>query len=313
MDSRSSLTRFAWLSILAAVLTISLKGAAYLLTGSVGLLSDALESLVNLVAAIGALVALTVAEREPDEEHTYGYEKAEYFASGLEGALILVAAVSIVVAAVPRLLAPAPIDAVGWGLAVSTLASLINLGVGWRLLAAGREYQSITLEADARHLLTDVWTSAGVIVGVAAVALTGWEWLDPLVALAVAVNIVWTGMGLLRRSALGLLDRALPPEERAAIQTVLSRYEREQGIQWHALRTRQAGRRRFVSVHILVPGSWTVHRGHQLLESIEADLRTHLPRATLFTHLESLDDPASWADTALDRAAIQPPPVSAPE
>jgi cation diffusion facilitator family transporter len=217
------------------------------------------------------------------------------------------------VAAVPRLLAPAPIDAVGWGLAVSTLASLINLGVGWRLLAAGREYQSITLEADARHLLTDVWTSAGVIVGVAAVALTGWEWLDPLVALAVAVNIVWTGMGLLRRSALGLLDRALPPEERAAIQTVLSRYEREQGIQWHALRTRQAGRRRFVSVHILVPGSWTVHRGHQLLESIEADLRTHLPRATLFTHLESLDDPAPWADTALDRAAIQPPPVSAPE
>jgi cation diffusion facilitator family transporter len=307
MDGPSTLTRFAWLSIFAAVLTISLKGAAYFLTGSVGLLSDALESLVNLVAAMGALVALTVVEREPSEEHAFGYEKAEYFASGLEGALILVAAVSIIAAAVPRLLSPGQIEEVGLGLAVSAFASLINLGVGWRLLQAGREYRSITLEADARHLLTDVWTSAGVIVGVAAVAITGWGWLDPVVALLVAANIVWTGVSLLRRSALSLLDRALPVEERATIQTVLAGYAHEQGIQWHALRTQQAGRRRFVSVHILVPGQWTVHRGHQLLERIEADLRTKLPMTTMFTHLESLDDPSSWADTELDRSSLPSP------
>jgi cation diffusion facilitator family transporter len=307
MDGARSLTRFAWLSIVAALLTISLKAGAYIITGSVGLLSDALESLVNLVAALGALVALTVAEREPDEERAFGYEKAEYFASGLEGALVLVAAVGIVVTAVPRLLRPEPVNEVGWGLVVSTLASLVNLGVAWRLFRAGREHSSITLEADARHLMTDVWTSAGVIVGVAAVALTGWLWLDPLIALAVAANIVWTGAGLVRRSALGLLDTALPPAERAAIEAILSRYAQERGIQWHALRTRQAGRRRFVSVHILVPGSWTVHEGHALLELIEADLRAALPTTTVFTHLESLDDPASWLDTALDRPAVGNP------
>lgn len=305
MNARSSLTRFAWLSIVAAVLTIGLKAGAYVLTGSVGLLSDALESLVNLVAAIGALIALTLIEREPDEEHAYGYEKAEYFASGMEGALILVAAGSIVAAAVPRLLDPRPIDDVGWGLAVSAVASLLNLGVGWRLMRAAREHNSITLEADARHLLTDVWTSVGVIVGVGAVALTGWERLDPGVALVVAANIVWTGVGLVRRSARGLLDAAVPADERAAVQAVLARYERELGIQWHALRTRQAGRRRFVSVHILVPGQWTVHRGHDLLETIERDVRSTLPIVTVFTHLESLDDPRSWEDTTLDRLAQQ--------
>jgi cation diffusion facilitator family transporter len=303
-----SLTRFAWLSIATAVLTISLKALAYLLTGSVGLLSDALESVVNLVAAIGALVALTVAERAPDEEHAYGYEKAEYFASGLEGALIFVAAVSIVVAAIPRLLAPQPIEDVGLGLAVSTLASLLNGGVAWRLFRAARAHGSITLEADARHLLTDVWTSLGVLVGVGAVALTGWLVLDPLIALGVAVNIIVTGVDLVRRSAKGLLDAAVPPAERAAIVGVLDRYAGERGIQWHALRTRQAGRRRFISVHILVPGDWTVHRGHQFLEEIEADLRATTPLTTVFTHLESLDDPASWDDMLLDRAA----PSSAP-
>jgi cation diffusion facilitator family transporter len=273
----------------------------------VGLLSDALESGVNLVAAIAALIALTVAEREPDEEHAYGYEKAEYFSSGLEGALIIAAAVGIVVAAVRRLLEPQPLGDVGLGLVVSAVASLINLAVGWRLLRAAREHRSITLEADARHLFTDVWTSAGVIVGVGLVALTGWARLDPLIALAVAANIVWTGVGLLRRSAKGLLDVALPPEERAAIQALLDRYAETEGIQWHALRTRQAGRRRFVAVHILVPGDWTVDRGHRLLEAIERDLRVMLPRTTVFTHLESLDDPASWEDTALDRIASAPP------
>jgi cation diffusion facilitator family transporter len=304
--SRPSLTRFAWLSIIAAVLTISLKAGAYFLTGSVGLLSDALESLVNLVAAIGALIALAVSEREPTEEHAFGYEKAEYFASGLEGALILVAAVGILVTAIPRLLHPEPISGVGWGLGISTAASLINLGVARRLFQAGRDYHSITLEADARHLMTDVWTSAGVIGGVAAVAVTGWDWLDPLIALAVAVNIVWTGSGLVRRSVLGLLDRALPADERDKVQAVLDRYQQERGIQWHALRTRQAGRRRFVSVHVLVPGAWTVQRGHQLLEELEGELRAALPGVAAFTHLESLDDPASWADMELDRDNAPP-------
>jgi cation diffusion facilitator family transporter len=291
------------LSIAAAVATITLKGGAYLLTGSVGLLSDALESLVNLVAAIGALIALLVAEREPNEEFAYGFAKAEYFSSGLEGALILVAAAGIVATAIPRILQPQPLGALGWGLLVSAVASLINLVVAQRLLRAGRQYQSITLEADARHLMADVITSAGVIVGVGLVALTGEIRLDPIVALLVAVNIVWTGIGLMRRSAYGLLDRALPQRERAAVQEVLARYVESEGARWHALRTRQAGRRRFVAVHILVPGDWTVQRGHQLLERIEHDIRAILPFATVFTHLESLDDPASYEDTDLDRMA----------
>ncbi len=302
ISASHSLTRFAWLSIAAAIITIALKTGAYLLTGSVGLMSDALESLVNLVAAIGALIALTVAEREPSEEYAYGLEKAEYFSSGLEGALVLAAAVGIVVAAIPRLLQPQPISAVGVGLAVSGVASLVNLFVARRLLRAGREYQSITLEADARHLFTDVWTSAGVILGVGLVALTHWDRLDAIVALAVAANIVWTGVGLVRRSALGLLDRALPLAERTAIQEVLARCTASDGIQWHALLTRQAGRRRFISVHILVPGDWTIQRGHELLERIEQDIRAIFPRATVQTHIEPIEDPASYEDAALDRA-----------
>ena len=298
-----SLTRFAWLSVAAAVATIGLKAAAYFVTGSVGLLSDALESLVNLVAALGAVIALMVAEREPNDEHAYGYEKAEYFSSGLEGALILVAAVAIIGAAVPRLIEPQPIGAVGLGLAVSALASLINLLVAWRLLWAGRTYQSIALEADARHLLTDVWTSVGVIVGVGLVALTGWERLDPIVALAVAGNIIRTGSGLVRRSTLGLLDSSLVRSERDAVERVLAHHTEPTGSAWHALRTRQAGRRRFISVHILVPGEWTVQRGHEMLEAIERDISSLFPLVTVFTHLEPLEDPASYRDTSLDRIA----------
>jgi cation diffusion facilitator family transporter len=296
-----SLTRFAWLSIVAAILAIALKTGAYLLSGSVGLLSDALESVVNLVAALGALVARAVAARAPDEEHAYGHAKAEYFASGLEGTLVLVAAVLIAAAAIPRLRHPEPLGAVGWGLAVSSVASLVNAAVARRLYHAGKRYRSITLEADAKHLLTDVWTSVGVLAGVGLVALTGWLRLDPLIALVVAANIVWTGVGLVRRSMLGLLDTALPAEERATIETILARYRAESGVQTHALRTREAGARRFMSVHILVPGGWTVQRGHRLLEALEGDLRAALPGTTVFTHLESLDDPASWDDTKLDR------------
>ncbi|BDG01125.1 cation diffusion facilitator family transporter [Anaeromyxobacter oryzae] len=304
MSSRPmSLARFAWLSIAAAVVTIALKTVAYLLTGSVGLLSDALESIVNLVAATLTLTMLNVAARPEDEEHAYGYGKAEYFASGAEGALILLAAVAIAWTAIARLLAPRPIEQAGLGLVVSTGASLVNLGVARVLLKAGRRHHSIALEADAHHLMTDVWTSAGVLVGIGAVALTGWQRLDPIIAIAVAVNIVWTGVQILRRSARGLLDRALPGQEQEALRQVLARYEGTEHVQFHALRTRQAGPRRFVSLHVLVPGIWTVSRGHALLEDIESGIRAVVPNCNVITHLEALEDPTSWQDVGLDRAA----------
>jgi cation diffusion facilitator family transporter len=301
ITNRSSLIRYAWLSIAAAVVTIGLKGLAYLFTGSVGLFSDAMESLVNLAGALMALAMLTVAARPADDEHTYGHGKAEYFSSGVEGTLILLAAISIGIAAVQRLITPKPLLQVGLGLGVSVVASVVNLGVALVLRRAGQRHQSITLEANARHLMTDVWTSAGVLVGVGLVAVTDWERLDPVIALIVAGNIVWTGVRIVRESALGLMDTALPLEEQTAVRDVLDQFA-PLGIQYHALRTRQAGARRFVSLHILVPGGWTVHRGHALLERIEEGIRQSLPNATVFTHLESLDDPASWDDVALDRA-----------
>lgn len=297
----ASLTRFAWLSIAAAVLTIALKSAAYLLTGSVGLLSDAVESLVNLAGALMALAMLAIAARPADEDHAYGHSKAEYFSSGAEGILILIAAVSIGVTAAQRLFAPKPLEQIGLGLLVSVAASLVNLSVALLLLKASKRYHSITLEANAHHLLTDVWTSAGVLVGVGAVALTGWQQLDPIVAFLVAANIIWAGLRIVRSSVLGLMDTALPAEELEAIQLVLDQHS-QNGVQFHALRTRRAGMRRFVSLHVLVPGEWTVQRGHELMEQIEADLRQAVPNMTAFTHLESLNDPASWNDTALDRA-----------
>lgn len=298
--NRPSLNRYAWLSIGAAIATIALKTVAYLATGSVGLLSDALESVVNLVAAIVTLLMLTLAARPPDEEHAFGHGKAEYFASGFEGFLIFVAAISIAVAAADRLISPRPLERVGFGLAVSVAASAINFGVARVLLAAGRRYHSIALEADAHHLMTDVWTSAGVLVGVTAVQLTGWLRLDPLVALAVAANIVWSGAVLMRRSMSGLMDAAMPAAQHGAVIEVLERYK-GQGLDYHALRTRQAGARGFVTVHILVPGEWSVSRGHHLLERIEADIRASVPHAIVFTHLEPLEDPASWHDVELDR------------
>jgi cation diffusion facilitator family transporter len=297
---RQTLTRFAWLSIGAAALTIGLKFAAYLVTGSVGILSDALESLVNLAAALMALAMLTVASRAPDEMHAFGYGKAEYFSSGVEGALILLAAASIVWTALPRLASPQPLEQVGIGVAVSVIASAINFGVARSLLRAGKAYRSITLEADAHHLITDVWTSAGIITGILAVHFTGWQRLDPIIAIVVAANIVRIGAQLLRRSVLGLMDRALPVAEQDAIKEVLSRYERRD-IHFHALRTRRAGARSFVSMHVLVPGNWTVQRGHDALEQIERDVRTAVPGSSVFTHLEPRDDPAAWQDNELDR------------
>ncbi|HSE90239.1 MAG TPA: cation diffusion facilitator family transporter [Candidatus Binatia bacterium] len=296
----ANLTRFAWLSIGAAILTIALKSTAYWLTGSVGLLSDALESLVNLVAAIMALAMLTIAARPADEMHAFGYGKVEYFSSGLEGALILLAAASIAWTAVPRLFAPQPLENVGIGLGISVLASAINFGVARVLMNAGKEHRSITLEADAHHLMTDVWTSAGVVLGVGAVALTGWVRLDPIIALVVAANILRIGWQLLGRSVRGLMDATLPAAERDAIKRVLNRYE-SQGIQYHALRTRQAGTRAFISLHVLVPREWTVKRGHDLLEQLERDIRSAVPGAQLFTHLEPQGDPAALEDIGLDR------------
>ena len=304
MDRRA-LTRFAWLSIAAALGTMGLKGLAYHLTGSVGLLSDALESLVNLAGALMALAMLSAAARPPDEDHAYGHSKAEYFSSVVEGTLILIAAVSIAAAATDRLVHPRPLEQVGVGLAVSVAASFVNLAVAIVLLRAGQRERSIALAAGAQHLLTDVWTSAGVVVGVAAVALTGWQPLDPIVALIVAANVLWSGYRLVRTSVDGLMDRALPAAEYAALRGVLNRHA-ESGIQYHALRTRESGARRFVSVHVLVPGAWTVHRGHELLERIEADIRGVVPNVTVLTHLESLDDPASWDDQALDRTTAPP-------
>ena len=307
--NRSSLTRFAWLSIAAAILTIALKAIAYLLTSSVGLLSDALESFVNLVGALMALAMLTIAARPADEDHAYGHSKAEYFSSGVEGTLILIAAVSIGVAASQRLLAPKPLEQIGLGVGVSIVASLVNLFVARVLLRASKHYHSITLEANAQHLMTDVWTSAGVLAGVGAVALTGWERLDPSVAFIVAGNIIWAGVAIVRKSVLGLMDTALPVEQQKLVQSVLEPHT-QNGVEFHALRTRQSGARQFVSFHVIVPGRWTVQRGHQLLESIEADIRRALPNVTVFTHLESLNDPASWDDTNLDRT--ETPPAESP-
>ena len=300
MDERRKLVRFAWLSIGTAVATMALKAGAYLFTGSVGLLSDALESGVNLVAAIAALISLMVAAQPPDEEHAYGHTKAEYFSSALEGGLILLAALAIVATAVERLLHPEPLRQLNLGLLISIVAAVLNFFVAKILLRAGRQYESATLEADAQHLLTDVWTTGGVVVGVGAVMVTGWEILDPIIAILVSLQIVRTGARLMWDASMGLMDTALPAEEQAKIVAILEEHM-EEGVEYHALRTRQSGAQRFVSFHIQVPGAWTVQRGHALLEEIEEDVRASLPRVAVFTHLEPLEDPASWADITLHR------------
>jgi cation diffusion facilitator family transporter len=285
--NRASLVRFAVLSVIAAILTIGLKTVAYLLTGSVGLLSDALESLVNLVGAVMAVSMLTIAARPPDADHNYGHDKAEYFSSGVEGALILIAAVSIAVAAYERLLAPKPLEQVGLGLGVSAVASFINFGVARVLFRVGKRHCSITLEANAQHLMTDVWTSAGVLGAVGAVSLTGWNRLDPIIALIVAANIVWTGVRLMRESISGLMDVAIPARELDIIMKILDHY-RSEGVTYHKLRTRRAGARGFVSMDVIVPSHWTIKSGHEVLERIEAEIRQALPNITAFTHLEPL-------------------------
>lgn len=294
------LKRYAWLSIAAALATILLKGWAWWLTGSVGMLSDALESFVNLAGAMMALAMLSLAAMPADDNHAHGHSKAEYFSSAFEGLLIFLAAVGIAYAAIVRLLSPQPLEAVGIGMAVSVAASIINLAASRILMGVGRKYKSIALEADAHHLMADVWTSTGVIVGVGLVWASGWLWLDPVIALLVALNIVWTGWKLLQRSADGLMDVSIPEADIRAIEDILSRY-RTHGLEFHALRTRQAGSRAFISFHLLVPGTWSVQQGHDWSERIEADIREAILYANITTHLEPKEDPLSLADQHLDR------------
>lgn len=297
-----SLKRYVWLSIAAAVSTIGLKTTAWWLTGSVGLLSDALESLVNLAGALMALWMMWLAEQPADEDHAYGHGKAEYFSSAFEGFLIFLAAVSIAVSAVSRLMNPKPLEAIGIGLGVSVVASIINFATARVLLNVGKKHHSVILEADAHHLMTDVWTSAGVIVGVGLVSFSGWLWLDPVIAIIVAINIVWTGFQLMRRSASGLMDSSAAPEVLAKLEALLATYK-AQGLDFHALRTRQAGNRVFVTVHVLVPGEWTVQKGHDMAERIEVEMLALLHNGHVTTHLEPLEDPVSMLDAGLDRQA----------
>lgn len=295
---RPSLTKYAWFSIGAALLTIGIKMVAYLTTGSVGLLSDALEGIVNLAAAIVVLITIRIVEQPPDESHQYGHDKAEYFSSGIEGTLIIVAALTILVTGVQRLLDPQPLEQIGLGLILAVLASGINLVVGQLLIRTGKQHDSITLEADGQHLMSDVWTSVGVVVGVALAWVTGLIWLDPLVAILVGLKIAWEGFGIFKRSTHGLMDSAIEAEEVAIVEKILNE-QCPQGVEWHALRTRQSGARRFVSVHILVDGDWTIQKGHDLAEDIERAVQREISNATLFTHVEPIDDPRALGDQEL--------------
>lgn len=303
--NRSNLTRFAWLSIGVAVFTIALKSIAYLLTGSVGLLSDALESIVNLAGGLMALGMLTIAARPADESHTYGHSKAEYFSSGVEGTLILIAAVLIAYTAIERIITPKPLEQIGIGLIVSVVASLANLAVALLLKRAGKQYNSISLTSNSHHLMTDVWTSGGVLIGVGAVAVTGWQVLDPIIAILVAVNIVWTGVGIIRNSVSGLMDSTLMKEDVGIIQGILDS-QKEPEVKFHALRTRQSGSVKIISMHVLVPGNWTVKRGHKLVTQIENEISNALADSQVFTHLESLSDPASMDHLPFEISENQP-------
>ena len=295
------LQRYAWMSVAAAIATIAMKTWAWQVTGSVGMLSDALESLINLAAALLALSMLRLAAAPPDAAHPYGRFKAEYFSSGIEGALIVFAAIAIAYAAVPRLADPQPIEAPLLGIAISAVASGVNLACGLLLISAGKRLHSIALEADGHHLMSDVWTSAAIIAGVAVVAGTGWHILDPLIALAVAVYIVFTGFMLMRRSFAGLLDAAIPEAERAEIEKIFAEYRKRYGVEFHALLTRQAGARHFISFHLLVPDAWPVDRAHQLSEEVESRIRSMVPNAILLSHIEPISQPASYDDVKLER------------
>ncbi|CAM3105301.1 cation diffusion facilitator family transporter [Tsukamurella hominis] len=297
--NREDLSRFALLSIATSLVVIGLKILAWRLTGSVGLLSDAAESSVNVVAAVAAYVALKVVAKPADHDHNFGHTKAEYFSAVLEGVMIVVAAVVILVSAVDRLLNPQALEQVGLGLAISVAATVLNGLVGYYLIRVGRRHRSLALQADGKHLLTDVWTTVGVIVGVLLVALTGWLPLDPLIAIAVAVNILVVGARLVWQSGAGLMDAALPADERAQIDEVLDRH-RTDGIDFHDVRTRESGHERFLQLHMLVPGDWTVQHAHDVTEEVEADLAALFDDMRITIHIEPIDDPRAYEDWRLD-------------
>lgn len=295
VKGQEDLSRYAWLSLVTGVVVFGLKLGAYYLTDSVGLLSDALESTVNIAAGIVALIALKAASKPGNERHHFGLSKAEYFSALVEGLMILVAAGLILMTATQRLLHPQPLEDIGIGLAIAVLASGLNGAVAWILMRAGRRHRSIVLTADAKHLMTDVWTSVGVVVAVGLVSLTGYLRLDPIIAMVVALNIVFAGLKLIGSSAMGLLDASLPDDENEVIVDILQRHQTET-VRFHALQTRESGRQRFVSMHVLVPGEWTVTRGHDLLETVEQEIGQALPNTVVTTHLEPIEDPRAWED-----------------
>ncbi|HRO27784.1 MAG TPA: cation diffusion facilitator family transporter [Luteimonas sp.] len=293
------LRKYAWLAIATAVLTVLLKGSAWAITGSVGLLSDAAESLVNLVAAIVALISLTIAARPPDDGHHFGHSKAEYFSAALEGIMIFVAAASIIYLGIERLLNPRELESLGLGLAISIVAAIANGIVGRILINVGNRHRSITLRADGRHLMTDVYTTAGVVLGLALAWITGWQWMDPVIAILVGVNILVTGYRLMSESASGLMDATLSAEDNARIQAILDAHTEQDRIEFHAVRTRESGARQFMEMHMLVPGEWTVQRGHDALEDLVDEIVAQFPAMVVTGHLEPIADPRSYEDAML--------------
>lgn len=294
-NEKSTPLKYIWISIAASVITISLKSAAYFLTGSVGLLSDAMESFINLAAAVMALVMLIIAMRPPDREHPFGHHKAEYFSSVTEGIMILLAAIAIGVTATERLLHPLPVQQLGTGLLISTGASLVNLFVGLMLVRAGKKQRSIILEADGKHLLTDVWTTAGVLSALFVVKISGWLILDPLIAILVACNIIYTGIRLIMRSVSGLMDSAMSEKEQATIREILDSSCTE-GMKYHSLYTRSAASKNFIFFHLLIPGNWEIIHGHQVTKQIETEIKNALPGSEVFIHMEPLNDPDAFDD-----------------
>ncbi|MFM2309374.1 MAG: hypothetical protein RLY87_1495 [Chloroflexota bacterium] len=299
------LRRYAWISLFVAFVVIFLKIAAYYLTGSVSLLSDALESVVNVLGASATMWALAVSELPPDDDHAHGHDKAEYFSSGFEGALVLVAAVVIIVTSLQRFIEPQPIDASPIGIAIALGTSVINYVLARWLLRAAKQHDSTALEADAHHIMSDVVTSIAVSGGLVLAVITSISWFDPLFALFVGLNIIRTGWDLVKRSADGLLDASLLPVDHDRVMAIITKY-RGDTIDFHAIRTRRSGSRKFVTFHVLVPGDWSVQRGHELLEAIEIELTHAIPNLHVTTHLEPNDDPSSFHDIDLHRPITQP-------
>lgn len=293
--AEKSPVKYVWISIAASVSTIILKAGAYYITGSVGLLSDALESFINLAAALMALVLITVALTPPDREHPFGHNKAEYFSSVIEGALILLAAIAIGVTSIERMMNPKELQDLGAGLAISVVASVINFITAMVLLKAGKKFRSITLEADAKHLMTDVWTTGGVLAGLFLVKITGWYFLDPVIAILVALNIVFTGVILIKRSVSGLMDEALPETELDKVKAILDRYKCERII-YHSLYTRRAASKNFIFLHLLMPGDWHISRGHQVTKRIETEIKAAIAESDVFIHIEPVNDPDAFDD-----------------